>query len=119
MCSPRAHLVLAAAAVLLLLAAQLPLAAAHGYLVEPAARNYVQNWRYCPHEVRQAAFRLRAAQAQAARTLVPAAALVPAGSCVPAGAGRQRRRSLTPPLLQPFRAASTAAGRDPAPATAS
>ena len=42
-----------AAAPLLLLACLAPLlpapAAAHGFIAAPAARNYVRNWRWCPH----------------------------------------------------------------------
>ncbi|KAL4418898.1 hypothetical protein ABPG77_002641 [Micractinium sp. CCAP 211/92] len=29
--------------------ARLPAAAGHGFVYEPASRNYVRNWRYCPH----------------------------------------------------------------------
>ncbi len=37
-------LALACAALVLL-----PCASAHGFVAEPAARNLVRNWQYCPH----------------------------------------------------------------------
>lgn len=41
-----ALLALACACLALLL---LPRASAHGFVAEPAARNVVRNWQYCPH----------------------------------------------------------------------
>lgn len=37
------------AALLVAAASMLPLAEGHGFMSEPQARNYLHNWRYCPH----------------------------------------------------------------------
>ncbi|KAL4443267.1 hypothetical protein ABPG75_011004 [Micractinium tetrahymenae] len=40
---------IAVAVLAALLAALLPPVAGHGFIYEPAARNYKRNWQYCPH----------------------------------------------------------------------
>lgn len=47
---PRARAALPLAPlVALVVAAGLPLAGGHGFITEPASRNFLTNWQYCPH----------------------------------------------------------------------